>query len=267
MGVDTHTAMNNQSLEKALQIIEFMVKYKKAARLQDIAAALKFPASTTLRFLMTLEKNGYVRQDPDSLRYFLTLKLCRLGNQVSAQYNIRDLVRPYLIELVEKVGESACLALEENHRVVYVDVESGPDNALKVMQRIGKEAPLHCTGVGKLLLLNYDQEALAQLVASEGLVQLTQHTITTYNQLLAELDRVRSEQYAVDDEECEIGARCIAAPIYDFTNKVVASISVSGPVSRMTLQKIDYIRQQVMDTAGRVSALMGFEQSETVSSI
>lgn len=259
MNMDKNAPMNNQSLEKALKIIEYMAESNKPARLQDIADSLKMPASTTLRFLVTLEKNGYVMQDLDSLRYSLTMKLCHLGNQIASQSSIRDIARPYLVELSEKVGESTCLAIEEKSQAIYIEVQSGPDNALKVMQRIGKKAPLHCTGVGKLLLLNYDKEDLKQLADNVGLVQLTAHTLSSYEQLLAELERVRNQKYAIDDEECEIGARCIAAPIYDFTNKVVASISVSGPVSRMTFQKIDFIRQQVTGTAAQISKFMGYD--------
>ncbi len=257
--MDTKLAKSNQSLEKALQIIEFMAASRKPCRLQDIAEALEYPASTVIRYLATLTACRYVKQDAETLRYSLTFKLSKLGNMVSAQYNIRDVVKPYLEELVDRIGESACLAIEEHHKAVYVDVASGPDNALRVMQRIGKEAPLHCTGVGKLMLLNYDRVDLDQIVEEEGLQRLTHNTITTREHLLEELEKVTGDGYAIDDEECEIGARCVAAPIRDFSARIVACISVSGPVSRMSLQKIPQIIAQVTETANRISMELGYE--------
>ncbi|MBP7402928.1 MAG: IclR family transcriptional regulator [Clostridia bacterium] len=256
--MDNKLAKSNQSLEKALQIIEFMADYRKPARLQDIAEALEYPASTVIRYLATLSACRYVKQDPETLRYSLTLKLSKIGNMVSAQYNIRDFVKPYLLELVEKTGESACLAIDEHHQAVYVDVESGPDNALRVMQRIGKEAPLYCTGVGKLLLLNYGRDELETIVREEGLVRLTHNTITDKEKLLSELEKVSNDGYAIDDEECELGARCVAAPIRDYTGRTVACISVSGPVSRMTLQKIPLVIAHTTEIAARISTELGF---------
>jgi DNA-binding IclR family transcriptional regulator len=257
--MENKPAKSNQSLEKALQIIEFMAEHRKPARLQDIAEALRYPASTTIRYLATLVTCKYVKQHADTLRYSLTFKLGRLGNMVSAQYNIRDVVKPYLAELVDRVGESACLAIEENFRAVYIDVASGPDNTLRVLQRIGKEAPLHCTGVGKLLLLNYDRKDLELLVAEDGMQVLTHRTISSFPRLVEELGKVAAQEYAIDDEECEIGARCVAAPIRDFTTKIIACISVSGPVSRMSLQKIDQIIAEVTQTAARISSDLGYE--------
>ena len=255
-------AKSNQSLEKALQIIEFMADYRKPARLQDIAEALDYPASTVIRYLATLSACRYVKQNRETQRYSLTFKLSKLGNMVSAQHNIRDLVKPYLRVLVDRVGESACLAIEENHQAVYIDVESGPDNALRVMQRIGKEAPLHCTGVGKLMLLNYERDSLGHILGDEGLKQLTYNTISSIDTLLSELDKVAENGYAIDDEECEIGARCVAAPIRDFSSKIVACISVSGPVSRMSLQKIPQIIAHIQETAGQISEELGYETPE-----
>jgi DNA-binding IclR family transcriptional regulator len=257
--MDTKLAKSNQSLEKALQIIEFMANYRKPARLQDIAEALSYPASTVIRYLATLMACRYVKQDAETLRYSLTLKLSRIGTLVSAQYNIRDLVRPYLADLVDKTGESACLAVEEHHRAVYIDVESGPDNALRVMQRIGKEAPLHCTGVGKLMLLNYDMSTREQVIDEMGLEAMTANTITDRKRLSQELEKIRNDGYAIDDEECELGARCVAAPIRDFSGMIVASLSVSGPVSRMTFQKINQVIAYVSHTAAQVSRELGYD--------
>jgi len=247
----------NQSIEKTFSIIEVMAQSQDAMRLQDIARSVRYPASTTLRMLNTLMSLGYVRQNPDSLRYSLSLKFSTIGDRVKSQYSIRDIVHPYLAELAQRCGESACMAIEEDMTVVYIDVVSGPDNMLKTLQRIGKSAPMHSTGVGKLMLLNYTDDQLAQLAASKGLVRLTGNTITTLAGLSAELTKVKQQDYAMDDEECEIGARCIAAPIRDYSGRVVAGISISGPVTRLTPEQAQVSKEIVKEIASRASQELG----------
>jgi DNA-binding IclR family transcriptional regulator len=182
----------NQPLEKALQVIEFMAANPKPARLQDISEALDMPASSVNRYLSTLVACKYVKQDAETLRYSLTFKLLKLGNMASVHVNIRDVVKPFLNDLVDATGESACLAIEEDFKAVYIDVASGPENSLCVMHRIGKEAPLHCTGVGKLLLLNYDHDTLERFIQEEGLHKLTRNTISSFPQLTRNVKSARA---------------------------------------------------------------------------
>jgi len=247
----------NQSLEKALRIMELLAENKGPMRLGDISLKLDVPTSTVLRFLNTLLSAGYVHQDPDSLKYSLSFKLCRIGELVRSQINIRDIARPFLMELSEMCQESTCLAVEENMSAVYIDAVEGPDNMLRTMQRIGKNAPLHSTGVGKLMLLDYEPSKLNAFIDGKGLAPITKHTITTKQGLLDELQTVKMQGYALDNEECEIGARCIAAPIRDFTKKTVACISVSGPTSRMTAEKMQHMAEQVKEAAARISEKLG----------
>lgn len=249
---------NNQSVEKVLQIIEAMAESKESLRLQDIARRVDMPASTTLRFLNTLMKSGYARQDPVSLRYSLTLKFMHIGSLVSSQISIRDVAHPYLTELAQKCNESVCLAIEQDMEIVYIDVIDGPDGMLKITQRIGKLAPIHSTGIGKLILLNYDLNQLEHIIEVKGLKALTPNTITSKEELLSELERIREKGYALDDEECELGARCLSAGIKDYTGKYVAGISVSGPTTRMTMEYIDQIKDVVVDTANKISEELSY---------
>jgi DNA-binding IclR family transcriptional regulator len=252
---------SNQSVEKVLQIIEVMAQNKGPMRLQDIANQIGQPASSVIRFLNTLMKYGYVDQDPDTSKYSLSMKFCKIGDMVSSQFSVRDLVRPYLFELSEKCGESVCLAVEQNMEAVYLDVADGPNTIIKVMQRIGHRAPLHCTGVGKLLLLNYSITEIDRLIQEKGLVKLTENTIVEKSELLAELNKIRQSGYAVDNEECEIGARCIAAPLLDYSGKVIASFSITGPVSRMTDEKMSIIKPLIINTTRNLTKKLGWEGS------
>lgn len=254
------TFQSNQSVEKVLQIIETLAMNKGPMRLQDLSQQLGIPNSTAMRFLKTLMQHNYVTQNPESQRYSLTLKICHVADLAGGQFDIRDVVRPVLKELSTLFGESACLAIEQNLSAVYLDVTEGADSILKVTQRIGKIAPLHCSGVGKALLLNYTEQDIDRLIAEKGLPRLTEHTITGKDQLLAELARIRSSGVSHDLQECELGASCIAAPIYDYTGRVAASISVTGPTSRMTTEKMERIEPILRQKATELSAQLAYER-------
>lgn len=253
----------NQSVEKVFQIIEVMAENKGLMRLQDISAKVGLPASTALRYLNTLQSFHYVIQDVDTLKYSLTLKFAHIGSLVSSQISIRDVARSYLVDLSKKCDESACLAVEENMEVIYIDVVDGPDSMLKTMQRIGKRAPLHTTGVGKLLLLNYDDKQIDMMISKKGLPATTEKTITNKKDLMKELSKVKLQGYALDDEECEMGARCIAAPIRDYTGNIIAGISISGPAIRMTWDKIEIIKEYIKDAAKEISKIMAYKDNKS----
>ncbi|WP_251447926.1 IclR family transcriptional regulator [Vermiculatibacterium agrestimuris] len=249
----------NQSVEKSLQIIEILAKERSPMRLQDIAAACGMPASTVLRMLNTLLVYGYINQDPVSLQYSLSLKFAQIGSVVCETVSLRDIAHPFLVKLSRSCSESSCLAVEENMEVVYTDVQDGPDNMLKIMQRIGKRAPMHATGIGKLLLLNYDNKAIDRYIKEKGLPVLSPNTLTTKKALLEELERIRKQGYAMDNEECELGARCVAAPIRDYTGRIVAGISVSGPLSRLPMTDIEKVAPLVVETAEDISKLLAYD--------
>lgn len=257
--MNTKLAKNNQSVEKVFQIIEAMAQNRGALRLQDIAIMVDMPASTTLRLLNTLMKLGYVHQDFETLKYSLTLKFAYIGSLVSTQISIVDIAHPYLVELSKKCNESVCLAIEQDMEIVYIDVIDGPDGMLKITQRIGKLAPIHSTGIGKLMLLNYDSKQLDQMIAMKGLKALTPNTITSKTELLKELGKIKAQGFALDDEECELGARCLSAGIKNYSGKYVAGISVSGPTTRMTMEYIEIIKKIVVDTADKISESLAYK--------
>ena len=255
------TAKRNQSVEKMLTIIEIMAAARGPMRLQEIAHAADVPASTALRFLVTLMGRDYVMQDQDTLRYSLTLRFCRIADLIKEQVSIRDVARHHLVSLAQECGESTCLAIERDRAVVYVDVVEGPDSMLRTLQRIGRRAPLHSTGVGKVLLADWPAAAVAKLAADPGLEALTPHTLTSLDALHVELERVRSQGFAIDNEECEVGVRCVAAPLRDFTGKVVASLSVTGPATRMNGAKMEQVRSALLESAAEISRSLGSRET------
>jgi len=244
---------SNQSVGKALQIIEVLLESSSPMRLQEIAAAVEMPASTVLRMLSSLMLYNYVDQDIDSKKYFLTLKFAQIGAAVSSRIGLTTIARPILLDLSFRCGEAASIAIEDKMSMVYIDVADGPDGLLKVMQYIGKRSPMHCTGVGKCFLLNYTDAQIDEFIHITGLKRFTPYTLTSKAELLAELDMARVRDFAMDNQECELGARCVAAPIRDYSGKVVAAISVSGPVNRMTPEKVAKVASQVKDAAEQIS--------------
>jgi IclR family transcriptional regulator, KDG regulon repressor len=252
----------NQSVEKVMRIIERMAETRGPMRLQDVSHFAELPASTTLRFLNTLMQMGYVTQSEENQRYSLTFKLCGIAEQIRTSYGIRDIIHPALEELTQEIGESSCLAVEESREVVYVDVVEGPGSMLQTLQRIGKRAPLHSTGVGKSLLLNYSPAEIVSLEEEMGLPALTRNTIRSVGELKKELEKVAKQGFAMDDEECEEGVRCVAAPIRDYTGKVVCSVSISGPISRMNGERVEEVARRLGEKAAWLSTRLGYQPAE-----
>lgn len=252
----------NQSLAKAFRIIEKMAATRGPMRLQDIAHFTELPTSTALRFINTLMQLGYVTQNPETARYSLTFKLCQIAEGIRAGHRLNDIAHPFLVELTSKAGESSCLAVEESGEVVYVDVVEGPLSMLQTLQRIGKRAPLHSTGVGKSLLLSFSAEEISRLIETKGLPVLTRHTIRNESALQTELAEIAHTGISYDNEECEEGVRCVAAPVRDYTGKITCSISVSGPVSRMTPARVEEISHTVREVAAALSVRLGYSGGE-----
>lgn len=243
--------ISNQSIDKMLTIIEDMAKYERC-RLQDIAKRVNLPASTVLRMVNTLCRRGYAAQDQQTYMYYLTLKFVQLGQAVGGKNHLYEITHSELQKLAESCSESCSVGIEQNGEVVYVDVADRPDGVLKITQRIGIIAPMHTTGIGKMLLLNDSEAQIRNRYPRGELPQLTPNSIRHVDDLLKELDRVRELGYALDDEECELGVRCVAMGIRDSLGKIIAGMSVSGPVQRMTESRILSHRSALAQTIAAV---------------
>lgn len=249
----------NQSLRKALQILEGMSKIKGPARLQDIAKSIGIPQSTLLRFLNTYIDFGYVGQDPSTSFYYLTLKLAEIGSQAKGNFPFQHSLTKYIKDISSRFNESSSLCVEHDMQMVYIATEEGPGRMLQTLQRIGRIAPMHATGVGKLHLLNYSDVQLGALEKKYGFPKYTEHTITDMESLKREIDKVREQGYAIDDEECEEGVRCVAVPVRDFSGSVVAGISLSAPLTRLDLRRMDEIIRYLKNISVTASRELGWE--------
>ncbi len=253
----------NQSVEKTMKLVDIMADAGSAMRLQDIAEKSGIPTSTVLRMLNTLLAMGYVNQDPETLKYSLSLKFAYIGARAKAQSSILQLAHPYLRRLAEQTGECTCFAAEQSHEVVYLDViAEAANNILTVTQRIGKRAPLYCTGIGKLFLAEYTPEELDTYCQKVQFVQFTEKTLTTPEALRAELTQIRAQGFAADNEECDIGTRCIAAPVRDYTGRIIAGISVTAPTLRLNRERMEQILPIILSTVGELSQKLAYQSKE-----
>jgi DNA-binding IclR family transcriptional regulator len=265
--VNKHDSINkNQSLKKALNILEIMADYKEgSARLQDIAHDLGMSPSTVLRFLNTFIEYGYINQDALTSRYYLTLKLADLGDRNRRNYPFHQALRKFLKEITSTFNESASLCIESNMQMVYIATEDGPSHMLQTLSRIGRIAPMHATGVGKLYLAEYSDSQLRGYVDKMGLKRLTDNTYIKLETLKEELNSIRQQDYAIDNEECEMGIKCIAVPIRDYTGKIVAAMSLSAPITRLNAHRTMEIILYLKELSKRASVELGWKSPDVNS--
>ena len=252
---------SNHSTETALSILEVLAESGNSMRLRDISEALSVNVSTASRFLNTFVNCGYAEQDPDTLRYRLTYKLCRIASQIQENTPLRMITHPYLAELSAAFSEACCVSVESGMRMIYIDTCSPQGQSLMSRQQVGGEAPMHCTGNGKLALLGYSASELDKLIAEKGLERLTDNTICSRSALCAELERIRRQGFAEDLEECEVGVRCLAFPIIDCSGRFAAGISITGPVSRMTDAAVELMKPALKAAAESISEGLGMKKS------
>ena len=253
------SSQTNQSSEKLLNILEVLSQQCEPARLQDIADQCNLNSSTALRFITALQRKHYVAQDIDTGRYYCTLKICALAENVRSFLSIRNVAVPYMRNITHVFSESCNLSIDDGMRVLYVETVRGPNKTLISTSRIGHIAPLHCTGVGKLFLTEYSALQLEQVLQVNGLKKFTEKTIIEEDKLKQEVSLVRERGYALDDEECEEGVRCVAVPIRNYTGKIIAGISVSGPAVRMSNDHIFSNLEYLLQAAEQVSLQMGWQ--------
>ena len=255
---DAHEKQINQSVPKLIQLMACLAESRMPLRLQEIAVRAGLPQATVLRYLNALMQEGYAFQDRLSGRYALTWRICGMGDAVRTHLSLRTLSLDLINDLPALLETGICLVVEHERQCMYLDCIYEPATMGQTLQRIGKQTPMHATSSGKLLLTNYTGEELTQLVEEKGLPQLTGKTITTQPRLEQELEQVRRQGYAVDDEECEAGLRCVAVPVRDFTGKVAAAISAFGSVRRLTQAEIEgRILPALRAAAGELSFRMG----------
>ena len=251
-----------KSLRRAILVLQCFSLQEPRLSLTDIARKVDLPLSTAHRILATLREFGLIEQAGDRQSYRLGLKLLELGSAVLANLEVHREAVSYIEELARETGETVHLGVFDGLQAVSIEkIESNQGLASNVT--IGKGAPAYCTGVGKALLA-YQPEAVVDRVC-QNLIAHTAHTITDPAKLNEELKQVRTQGYAVDNMEHQPGVRCIAAPIRNHTGSVIASLSVSGPATRIPRERVPTLATRVRELAAKLSARLGYMGEKLVT--
>ena len=245
-----------KSVRRAIKILEAF-ESDRGMSVTKISKILNLPKSSVHEILSTLVTEGILEKDFDSSTYHLGIKLFELGNRARSNLEIRKVATPHLKELNARFDETVHLTVLDNQEVLYIECFESTKR-LRTYSVIGVRAPLYCTAVGKAILAFLPLDEIDEIIKVKGLEKFTENTITDRNVLLQELEKIVLAGYAVDNMEHEDGVRCVGAPIRNYSGKVFASISVSGPSQRVTLENIPEIAELVIATASDISRKLGF---------
>ena len=254
-GIDQ--AAGFKSFRKVIRVLECFSLQEPRLSLSEIARRAELPLSTAHRILATLREARIVEQEGDRELYRLGLKLLELGSMVLANMELHREALPFIEELARESGETVHLGVFDVSEVVSIEKMDSPQS-LASQITVGKSAPAYCTAVGKALLA-FQPEAVLDRICKLGLTGYTPRTITHSARLRKELERIRIAGYAVDDEEHHPGVRCVAAPIRDYSGKVIASLSISGPALRISTEAIPSLAQRLREITGKLSARLGYK--------
>jgi len=244
-----------QSLDRALNLIE-IVSQSDGIALTTLAQRADMPPSTVHRLLMTLAAHGFVEMHEQDQRWSIGVEAFRAGMAFQRRNNAVTLGRPVMQELMELSGETANIGIFEGDEVVFVTQVESYD-PIRAFFRAGERRSAHASGIGKVLLAHLPRETVEKVIRNKGLPAFTENTITDPQRLFAELEAIRQRGYAIDNQERNVGMRCIAAAIFNEFGEVVAGVSVSGPAVRLSDERIDRLGPEVRRAAAKITGLIG----------
>src|SRR6202790_285341 len=247
---------NIASLQRGLRMLQLMGQAGRGLPASEIAKLSGLPVSTVHRFLVNLEAGGFLNKDELS-NYHLGVACVSLGQAAREQLDVRRVSLAHLEQLNHSTRETVHLTVRHRLTAVYIEKLDSPE-PLRIYSRIGASVPLYCTAVGKVMLAYLDDEQSKRVVNQLELRRFTANPVGSIQELLAQLSRVRKDGYACDLEEHEPHIRCIAAPIWDHTGAVNASLSVTGPAVRMSTARLREIASLVRDAGLKISRELGF---------
>jgi IclR family pca regulon transcriptional regulator len=255
----------SQSLERGLAILVCFTPQRPVLGIADIADQLGMSRSTTHRYVITLLALGYLEQNA-SRKYRLGLRVTDLGMSALNSTGLREHAHPYLEELRQRTSYTASLAVLDGPEILYVDrVPSFRRGQSKIDQGLhpGSRLPAYCTAMGKLLLAYLPEDEQRELIAEMKLVKHGPNTITSKKALREELDEIREESFAVNDQELTSDLHSIAAPVRDEAREVVAAVNLVADSSMIMLAElVDALGPHLISTADRVSARLGYRRDD-----
>ena len=257
MAVSAKRNYNITSVQRCLRLLSLFAQATDGLSASEVAKQSGLPVSTVHRFLVNLENAGFLAYG-DTGKYHLGISSFSIGHAAFAQLDIRRLSLPYLRALNQKTRETIHLTIRNGLSAVYVEKLDSPEK-LRIFSHIGASVPLYCTAVGKVMLAYLPHNELEGILPQIELRRLTPSTISDPAEFRRHLERVRRNGYAFDLEEHEAHIRCVAAPIWDPSGAVNASLSLTAPVVRMALPRLRQLAPLVQEAGLRISRDLGYQ--------
>ncbi|MDO3377405.1 IclR family transcriptional regulator [Geoalkalibacter halelectricus] len=249
-----------QAVSHALDLLEQFHDDVDELGVTELSKRLKLHKNNVFRLLATLESRGYIEQNKATENYRLGLKALELGQTFIKQMGLLRQAKPILEKIVERCNETAYVAIFKEGYIVYLDVVE-TNLTVRVVSRVGSRMPAYCTAAGKVHLAHMSDEEVDSLLPTRELSAFTPNTITDRAALRQQLREVAEKGYAIDDEELDIGVRCVAAPIRDYTRRIVGAISVSGPNMRLDDERIvQEVVPLVLEASEELSTRLGYHK-------
>jgi len=252
----TKTPSIAKTVDKALRIIDTFSRTQKEIGISEIARKIGINTSTVQRIINTLCRYDYLQQDSGSSAYKLGFKFLQIGSRILQEMDLRRVARPFLEKLGDRTHETVHLMILNRGTGVYVDVVESPQRT-RVVSAVGTREKMHFSGVGKAILAFLSEQEVDEIINQQGLEPKTSRTITDPGEFKQCLRQTRNCGYSIDDEEGEVGTRCIGAPIFNHVSKVIASISIAAPSHRLDQQKMRQVAPLVVETARKISQSLG----------
>ena len=240
------------SVSKALTLLDAFTAEKPELTLSELARQAGAHKSSAFRLLSTLEAHGFVEKSPSGRGYRLGWKPLELSGRLLGRYELRELAAPHMEELAQKSGEIVHLSILDGAEIVYLD-KRGRSQPLTVSTTVGGRSPAHASAMGKVLLAGLQPAEAQRLLGGRPLKRFTATTITDRRRLARELETIRRQGFALDNEEAFPGIRCLAAPLRGRSGRVLAALSLTVPAQRMGARRQAELKEWVTDTAARIS--------------
>jgi DNA-binding IclR family transcriptional regulator len=251
----------SNTISRLFNVIEFMADSDDWVSLRTMAREIHINAASVFRILNTLKELGYVRQHPQNSKYQLTLKIAGISSQVLEKVQLRQIAHPFLQQLTSITNETTHLAILDGNEFIYIDKVDNTQ-AMRMRSMVGQRGRLYCTAVGKSLLAHYPEAELSQILNNLDFQPITKNTITDQKKFKEHLIRVKRQGFAIDDEENEIGIRCIGSPIYDHAGCLAGALSISGWTITITRKRMPQLAQELLQTCQNISNELGFSSEK-----
>ena len=245
------------AVERALAMLEAVAQESEGLSNAEISRKLNIPKSSASYILRTLETRNYLLRDEESGKYRVGLKILSLSRGALSGLDVRGVALPIMRRLTRETGLTCHLAILDGPDAVYVE-KVEPDGFIRMDTWVGRRMRVHATSVGKALVAHVAQDRLEDILRKTGMEKRTSRTITTLPRLLKELEKVRVQGYAVDDEENNLGARCVGAPIFNDRGTIEAALGLSGTTQQVSPHTMPRILEALKDAARHISMGMGY---------